>query len=196
MFFREKMIRGSRAVQLVESFRNEEGKPRQRVLASLGDAAIPEPEFKAIARAVELRLRRQDSLFPVELSSEAAAWVVRIVRIAEKNRSVPLKPGTTHLDGVIVDRIQIDDVVGFGPHLIGLGAWNALGLSTILKKQGMSEERIGLCQIMVVNRLIEPLSEWALAEWANRTALPEMLGVEISRTTKDRLYKTSDELLG
>jgi hypothetical protein len=35
-------------VQLVESFRNEEGKPRQRVLASLGDAAIPQTEFKAI----------------------------------------------------------------------------------------------------------------------------------------------------
>jgi len=196
MFLREKRIGGSRAVQLVESFRNQEGKPRQRVLASLGDASIPVAEFKAIARAVELRLRRQDSLFPVELSSEAAAWVVRIVKIAEQNRSVPLKSGTMHLDGVIVDRIQVDDVVGFGPHLIGLGAWNALGLSAILKEQGMSKERIALCQIMVVNRLVEPLSEWALAEWANRTALPELLEVEISRTTKDRLYKTSDELLG
>ena len=85
----------------MESFRNKEGKPRQRVLALQGDAAIPETEFKTIARAIELRLRRQDSLFPVELSSEAAAWVVRIVRMVEKNRSIPLKSGTTHLDGVL-----------------------------------------------------------------------------------------------
>jgi len=196
MFFRKKVNRGSRVLQLVESFRNAEGKPRQRVLASLGDADVPQNELKPIARAVELRLRREESLWPVELSAEAAAWVVRIVRIAEQTRAVPLKSGTTLLDGVIVDRIRTDDVAGFGPHLVGLGAWDALGLSAILKRHRMSDERIALCQLMVVNRLVEPLSEWALADWVNRTALPEMLGVEISRTTKDRLYRTSDELLG
>jgi transposase len=196
MFFREKISRGSRVLQLVESYRNEEGNPRQRVVVSLGDAAVPAEEFKPIARAVELRLRREDSLFPMELSCEAAAWVVRITRVAEEARSVPLKSGTIRLDGVIIDRIGIDDVVGFGPHLVGLGAWDALGLSTILKKRGMSDERIALSQMMVVNRLVEPLSEWALADWINRTALPEILGTELSRTTKDRLYRTSDELLG
>ena len=196
MFFREKVNRGTRVLQLVESYRNEEGKPRQRVVLSLGDAAVPEDEFKPIARAVELRLRREEPLFPVELSSEAASWVVRITRLADEARSVPLKPGTTRLDGVVFDRIRTDDVVGFGPHLVGLGAWNALGLSAILKQQGMSDERIALCQMMVVNRLVEPLSEWALADWVNRTALPEMLDTELSRTTKDRLYRTSDELLG
>lgn len=121
---------------------------------------------------------------------------MRIVRIAEQNRSVPLKPGTTHLDGVAVDRIRTDDVVGFGPHLVGLGAWDALGLSAILRRQGMSDGRIALSRMLVVNRLVEPLSEWALADWVNRTALPEILGVELGRTTKDRLYATSDELLG
>ncbi len=196
MFFREKVSRGSRVLQLVESFRNAEGKPRQRVLASLGDADVPQNELKPIARAVEQRLRREESLWPVELSAEAAAWVVRIVRIAEQTRAVPLKPGTTHLDGVVVDRIRTDDVAGFGPHLVGLGAWDALGLSSILKRHGMSDERIALSQMMVINRLVEPLSEWALADWVNRTALPEMLGVEVGRTTKDRLYRTSDELLG
>jgi transposase len=196
MFFREKMSRGTRVLQLVESYRNTEGKPRQRVLASLGDADVPQNELKPIARAVELRLRREESLWPVELSAEAAAWVVRIVRITEQTRAVPLKSGTTHLEGVVVDRIRTDDVAGFGPHLVGLGAWDALGLSAFLKQHGMSDERIALSQIMVVNRLVEPLSEWALADWVNRTALPEMLGVEVSRTTKDRLYRTSDELLG
>lgn len=196
MFFREKYIRGSRVLQLVESYRNEEGKPRQRVVVSLGDAALPVVEFKAIARAVELRLRREEDLISLDLSSEGASWVTRVVRIAEENRAEPIKPGTTCLDGVMVDRIRTDDVVGFGPHLVGLCAWDALGLSSILEKQGMSEERIALSQLMVVNRLVEPLSEWALADWVNRTALPEMLGVELNRSTKDRLYRTSDELLG
>jgi transposase len=196
MFFREKSVRGSRVLQLVESFRNAEGQPRQRVLASLGDANIPHSEHKAIARAVERRLRREELLLPVELSAQAASWAVRITKLAEQTRSVALSSSVTQLDGVIIDRIRTDEVEGFGPHLAGLSAWNALGLSDILKQQGMSAERIALAQVMVINRLVEPLSEWALADWANRTALPELLDVQISRTTKDRLYKTSDELLG
>ena len=45
------------------------------------------------------------------------------------------------------------------------------------------------------SELIEPLSEWALINWAPRTALPEMLDLSITKTTKDRLYRTSDLLV-
>jgi hypothetical protein len=44
--------------------------------------------------------------------------------------------------------------------------------------------------LLVANRLIEPLSEWALIDWAERTALPELLDIRITKTTKDRLYHT------
>jgi len=46
----------------------------------LGDATLPEGEEEAIARAVELRLRGEKTLFDPELSAEAAAWVSRIVQ--------------------------------------------------------------------------------------------------------------------
>ena len=39
MFFRTKIVKDTPLVQLVEAFRNAEGLPRQRVVASLGDAA-------------------------------------------------------------------------------------------------------------------------------------------------------------
>jgi len=168
MFFRTKTVRGTPVLQLVESFRNPEGLPRQRVLASLGDASVPVDERGAIAKAVELRLRGEES---------------------------PLAPGTTRLDGVMVERIRTDNVVGFGPHVVALKAWEALGFPTILSELGMGPGQIAIAQIMVVNRLVEPLSEWALIDWSNRTALPEMLGVRLAKTTKDRLYRISDELL-
>ena len=50
-------------------------------------------------------------------------------------------------------------------------------------------------ELLVANRLIEPLSEWALSDWAERTALPELLGIRVTKTTKDRLYHTGDALL-
>ena len=46
----------------------------------------------------------------------------------------------------------------------------------------------------MADRLIEPLSEWALIDWAERTALPELLKIRITKTTKDRLYNTGDAL--
>jgi hypothetical protein len=49
-------------------------------------------------------------------------------------------------------------------------------------------------QPLVANRLIEPLSEWALIDWSARTALPELLGIRVTKSTKDRLYHTSDAL--
>jgi len=195
MFFRTKTIRGTVVLQLVESYRNPEGLPRQRVLASLGDASVPVAERGTIAKEVELRLRGEQSLLPARLSREGAEWVARILRIAEQSRAIPLAPGTSRLDGVMVEGIRADHVVGFGPHLVGLKAWEALGLSAVLSGLGMEADRIALAELMVINRLVEPLSEWALIDWSHRTALPEMLGVAVTKTTKDRLYRTSDELL-
>lgn len=195
MFFRQKTVRGSKVLQLVESYRNSEGQPRQRVIASLGDASVPEMDRKAVARAVELNLRGEEPLIPITLSSDAAGWAMRITRLAKKSKSIPLGLGVKRLDGVLTDGICAEDVVDFGPYMVGLKAWDALGLSTILSCQGMSKERVSITRLMVVSRLVDPLSEWALADWVNRTALPEILEVEMSRSTKDRLYRTSDELL-
>jgi hypothetical protein len=81
MFFRTKIIKSTPLLQLVESFRNEEGLPRQRVIASLGDAQIPPADQKIIARAVEAQLSGQSDLFDATLSTEAAVWVTRIVTV-------------------------------------------------------------------------------------------------------------------
>jgi hypothetical protein len=56
MYFRTKTVKGTPLVQLVESYRNSQSQPRQRVIASLGDAPLPEDEKRAIAKAVESAL--------------------------------------------------------------------------------------------------------------------------------------------
>ena len=43
MFFRLKHSKSGQVLQLLESYRNQEGQPRQRVVVSLGDAADPQP---------------------------------------------------------------------------------------------------------------------------------------------------------
>ncbi len=199
MFFRTKKIKGTPLVQLVESYRNAEGSPRQRVVASLGDAEIPVEEKALIAGEVTRRLRGgddgQQDWFEPELSSEAVEWVTRIVQLAGRSKGGRKEVGRSVVDGVLLDAIETEDVVQLGPQLVAMKAWEALGFTPMLRDLGLNESRIATAQLMVANRLIEPLSEWALIDWSHRTALPELLDMRITKSTKDRLYQTSDDLL-
>ena len=98
------------------------------------------------------------------------------------------------VDGVLLDNIETANVVELGPELVALKAWEALGLTQLLVSLGMNPSQIATAQLLVANRFIEPLSEWALIDWAEHTALPELLGTNITKRTKDRLYYTGDAL--
>jgi hypothetical protein len=55
VFFRTKTIQGSKLIQWVEPYRNEEGQPRQRVFVSLGDVQLPDPEQARIYQHLGIR---------------------------------------------------------------------------------------------------------------------------------------------
>jgi len=173
MFFRTKTIKGTPLVQLVEAFRNAEGQPRQRVVVSLGEARLPESEKHLIARAVGSHLLGQADLLSADLSEEATTWVRRILQLAGRSKSARPVYGET-VDGVVVERVESENVVQLGPQLAALEAWNHLDLTPMLAQAGLNPSQIATAQLLVANRLIEPSSEWALIDWAERTALPEM----------------------
>jgi len=111
------------------------------------------------------------------------------------------------IDGVVLEGIETENVVQLGPQLVALLAWEELGITPMLRSLGMNPSRIATAQLMIINRLIEPLSEpngvrspaagshagvseakqWALIDWSHRTALPELLDLRITKTSKDRL---------
>jgi transposase len=194
VYFRTKSIKGTPLVQLVQSYRNAEGLPRQRVIASLGDAKLPEAEKPSIARAVERHLQGDRNLFEADLSGEAASWVARLIQLAGCSKSAA-PVASTSLNGVLLDEIETSNVVQLGPQLVARQAWEELRFTPMLEELGLNASQIATAQLMIANRLIEPLSEWALVDWSQRTALPELLGLRMTKTSKDRLYRTSDELL-
>ncbi len=194
MYFRTKTIKRTPLLQLIQSYRNEEGQPRQRVVASLGDAKLPDDEKTLIAKAVELQLKGEPELGSLMLSEQGIAWVDRIVRIAATSKGGFAKMEQDTVDGVLVDQIETENIVELGPELVALKAWDELDLSKALAEAGMNPSQIATAQLMVSNRLITPLSEWALIDWSTRTALPELLGTSITKTAKNRLYNISDLL--
>ena len=148
MYFRTKTIKGTPLLQLVESYRNAEGSPRQRVVASLGDAVIPEAEKDDIAGAVTRCLRGADrgeseDWFETTLSADAAAWVTRIVALAGRSKGGRQDVASSVVDGVLLDNIETANVVELGPELVALKAWEALGLTQLLVSLGMNPSQNG-----------------------------------------------------
>jgi transposase len=222
MFFRKKTTPSGLVLQLIQSFRNKENKPRQRIIVSLGDAAIPEPDQPLIARRVEHLLSGQKELVPNELSPAQVHWVDRILRQIQlqgvralnevldtpvSNTPVPVTPAARPAtpkpapDGktlpvTTLDKIEHSHATSAGPELLGLHAWNALGLSQALVKLGLNDAQIRCAQATVINRMVEPVSEHALGPWLeNVSSLPDLLGESFhGKHIEGRFHRVADLL--
>lgn len=201
MFFRRKNSPSGRVLQLLESYRNPQGQPRHRVVLSLGDAPLAETDWKAVAAAVAGQLYGQPPLVAASLSARAQQYVDSITRrVLREGRWLPLRPAVAEptaqcLDGVLVDQVTHSQSAVLGPVLVAQHAWQALALPTALSALGFNPTQQALAAAAVINRLVEPLSERALAAWLGGTALPDLLGERLLKGDSNRFYYVSDRLL-
>lgn len=195
MYFRRKKIKNSYVLQLVESYRNAEGQPRQRVVVSLGGARLPEGEEKIIAKAVEAFAKGERELLAAPLSGKGKWWVDYVCKMIGRSAKKLEDRRKGVFNGVISDKVGSENVVELGPEAVGMKAWNELGLDAVLEECGMNRSRRATAALLCVNRLTDPSSELGVAEWAGTTALPEMLNIRMTKSQKDRLYRTGDQLM-
>lgn len=216
MYFRTKTTRTGKALQLVESFRSREGKPRQRIVVSLGELQVPADKRKELARLVEEALYRDDQLHLIapDTTPEMHEWVDYIVkRVEREGRWSPAKQirnsggekkteehnaaaeNEAVIDGVIADRVGHTHTTSLGPLLIGLHFWEKLGLPELLESIGFNERQRKAAAALVLNRLDDPVSEHAIPEWLAGTSLPDLLGDDLSGGADDIFYRAGDHLL-
>ena len=108
MYLRRKTTPSGKVLQLLESYRDAEGRPRSRVVASLGNADIAQSDWPMLARVVEGRLRgRSAEMFDWDYSEEMRKWADWIVRQVDQNTAAKRHPEVARdertLDGVLVD---------------------------------------------------------------------------------------------
>lgn len=200
MFFRKKTTPSGEVLQLIESYRDGEGRPRNRVVVSLGGADIPAEHWKLLAGAVEQRLRGAGGdLFAFDYPDVIRHWADRIVRQIDRNEKARPHPRVADdayiLDGVRVDKVTHEHTAILGPVLAGSHAWRALGMPECLRQLGLNDSQIEAAAAETLNRLVDPCSENALGDWVRSTALPELFGPGIARGGRDRFYRVSDLLL-
>jgi hypothetical protein len=200
MFFREKKSGSHRLLQLVENRRTAEGKVRQRVVVSLGGCPVPDEFRKRVAAEIACRMGGYQPLLSEEPIVEY--WVDRVwkrieepvrlrcavrqeIRVQDLSSRVYMEP----------ERVEHENGVRLGPSLVLLQAWKALELDLVLKEKRFSREQRATAKAVVLNRLIEPVSEHELPHWLESTALGDLLGFHAEGWAEDRFYRVNDRLL-
>ncbi|MCX6339323.1 MAG: IS1634 family transposase [Candidatus Aureabacteria bacterium] len=192
--------------KLLEAYRNAEGRPRQRVVVSLGNADIPKKDHSLIAEMVERRLYGYRDLFEHRLSRRVQQWVDSIVKridLGGRWRSLRQRGKTSNpsetlreddvVDGVCINHVDHTDTSSLGPSVLGLHVWKQLGMPELLQHMGFNPAQHDAAAASVINRLVE--AEHALMEWIPTSALPELLGARLATSGRDRFYRVSDTLL-
>ena len=179
---------------LVESVQTPKG-PRQKTVCSLGDLSPrPREEWLRLTRKIEDALRGQERL--VDQGDAEVAAIVRQVR--ERRESLPPQPPRPTSGGQLItvdpSRVATEQHREAGPVHVGFQFWQRLTLDRILHDCGLPETVRQLACAMVLNRLIAPASEHAMPDWMRRTALVDILDVDIDGVDDDRLYRLLDKL--
>lgn len=195
MYFAEKKSPSGRSLQLLESYRDAENRPRHRVVVSLGDVDLPRDLWVEVSDAVELRLSGQGSLFGLdEAAAEWVDWVLHRVETRDRHRRTQ-PSGPEYVDGVLLDQVQHTRHTSLGPELLGLHAWEQLGMPDLLQRLGFNRAQRDAAAVSVINRLSFPVSENALPAWVKTSSLVDLLGEHLGRAHRDRFYRVSDRLL-
>jgi DNA-binding transcriptional regulator PaaX len=205
MFFRDTNSKNSKnpTLQLVENFRDQNNKIRQRIIVSLGtNFGLPKELRKKTAEIIEQKLLGQSTLFVDSEINDYAERIIKKIQTDGKWDSPRLqvkkfKEGMAKasLAEVFVDQVEHGFGRILGPVLIGHTFWKRLGLPEILSECGFSEIQSDIAEISVLNRLIKGNSENAIPVWVKTSAISDLFCEKAEDLRKDVFYRISDKLL-
>jgi len=183
--------------KLVESVRTERG-PRQRDVLNLGVSfELPVEQWKDLANCIETELTGQRPLFdyPKQLRALARKYAKAITHqrsaAIDEQQDIPA-------DYQIVDVNSVDseDIRTVGAEHVVYETIKELGLDRKLRSFGLTRMQLSLALGMIAGRMIFPGSERATHQWLlERSALDELMGVDLSGVSLDSAYKAADLLL-
>jgi Transposase DDE domain len=144
--------------------------------------------------------------------SQQSAWrkTLEVFDEAEQRyATLSLFPDDREVPAEAIDSIQVKlsemelrRPRAFGNCWLGCHLWQQLGLDQFWRERlgaGVERETVPwekVLELLVVNRLIDPGSEFRLhRQWFDRSAMAELLEVDFAVAEKDRLYRCLDRLL-
>jgi len=164
----------------------------------LGSLELPKGKWKALAACLERKLSGQSSLFAEDAAIEDVALrAIEQYRVVEQKQAEKEERKEQQLfKAVDLNSLSTTGSRSLGPELVIHNTWESLNMDGILTGCGLSPKERALAEAVVACRLIEPGSDLNSFEWLQkRTALPELLPVNLQGIGKDAVYEIADRLL-
>jgi hypothetical protein len=164
-------------------------------------------------RVSDRRVVQRRILYLGEINdSQELAWRKTLEIFDESQQqytTLSLFPDDRELPAEAIDSIQVKlhemelhRPRAFGNCWLGCELWRQLGLVEFWRERLSAGARRGrvpwekVLELLVVNRLIDPGSEFRLhRQWFDRSAMAELLEVDFAVAEKDRLYRCLDRIL-
>ncbi|MEA3361204.1 MAG: IS1634 family transposase [Thermodesulfobacteriota bacterium] len=158
---------------------------------------LSKDKWKDLANCIEEIISGQKSLFdyPKALRTLARRYARKIIReqasvIAERQ---DIEPDYETID---LNSVEDEEVRTVGAEHVVYEAVKQLGIDRKLKELGLNRHQVAASLGVIAGRMIVPGSERATHYWMqNVSALDELMGVDFSNLSLDRVYKVSDRLL-
>ena len=183
--------------KLVDSIRTERG-PRQRVILNLGVGFnLPKENWKDLANCIEDIITGQRPLidYPKAIKTLARGYARKIIRQQAfvVSEAEDIAPDYATID---VNSVEDEEARTIGAEYVVYQAIKELEIDRKLRELGLNRHQVAACCGVIVARMIVPGSERATHYWLqNVSDLDELMGVDFSNLSLDRVYKVSDWLL-
>lgn len=184
--------------RLCESYRDELGVPRQRMLLGLGrltELAEVDQKLAFLDRLEEL-VKGTPGLFSPHADQsveQLAQYVYQELKI-KKKIDRPLKDNGDY-DYVNLSTLKNKDIREIGAESMCLQAVDQLKIRDFLRVRGWDEEQVELALTHIISRAVHPASELKTVSWIKEnSAICELTGYDTDSITKDKLYGISKKL--
>ena len=183
--------------RLSESYRDEFGIPRQRMVLGLGRLLeLPEFDDKILflERLNEL-VKGRPTLFgckneKVEHLAQHYYGQLKQKKKVDRTSEVP-----EDIDTVRLNTLKNKNIREVGAESLCYQALGQLKIDHYLKAIGWNEEQISLAATHIISRTVHPASELGTVSWIKEnSAVCELTGYDPQKVTKDKLYEISKKL--
>jgi len=183
--------------KLVDSIRTERG-PRQRDILNLGVGFdLPKEKWKDLANCIEEIITGQRPLidYPKEIKTLASRYARKIIRqqasVIAEGEDIP--PDYATID---VNSVDNEEARTVGAEYVVYQTIKELDIDRKLRELGLNRHELAAALGVIAGRMIVPGSERSTHYWLqNVSALDELMGIDFSNLSLDRVYKVSDRLL-
>ena len=183
--------------RLSESYRDEHGIARQRMVLGLGRLLeLPDFDHKILfpERLNEL-IKGRPTLFSCKGEKIEHLAQHYFAQLKLKKKVDVASDAVDDIDTVKLNTLKNKNIREVGAESLCYQALRQLGIDHHLKTRGWDDEQVNLATTHIISRTVYPASELKTVSWIKEnSAVCELTGYDPEKVTKDKLYEISKKL--